>query len=232
MDQLKMGAFISKLRKEKKMTQEELAIKLNINSKSVSRWETGTQSPDISILKDLAAELEVTVDELLNGEKENIKYLKTMTQVNSTIDYEKYNKSITKIIDLPKKYTEKDNIVFEGYILGIDLLIHKANNSKETAIITLKLSDKSSSIIGRIAVSTNVLNEILDNIKIGSSWRILGSECFNKRFDGVSIIKMQQIPKLFNSLQDPEQKKYYFFETLDNKTVKERKKKELANKLI
>lgn len=228
MDQIKMGAFISKLRKEKKMTQEELAIKLNINSKSVSRWETGTQSPDISILKDLAAELDVTVDELLNGEKENIKYLKTMTQVNSTIDYEKYNKSITKIIDLPKKYTEKDNIVFEGYILGIDLLIHKVDNFKEITIITLKLSDKSSSIIGRIAVSTNVLSEI----KIGSSWRILSSECFNKRFDGVSIIKMQQIPKLFNSLQDSEQKKYYFFETLDNKTVKERKKKELANKLI
>ena len=228
MDQIKMGAFISKLRKEKKMTQEELAIKLNINSKSVSRWETGTQSPDISILKDLAAELDVTVDELLNGEKENIKYLKTMTQVNSTIDYEKYNKSITKIIDLPKKYTEKDNIVFEGYILGIDLLIHKVDNFKEITIITLKLSDKSSSIIGRIAVSTNVLSEI----KIGSSWRILSSECSNKRFDGVSIIKMQQIPKLFNSLQDSEQKKYYFFETLDNKTVKERKKKELANKLI
>ena len=228
MDQIKMGAFISKLRKEKKMTQEELAIKLNINSKSVSRWETGTQSPDISILKDVAAELDVPVDELLNGEKENIKYLKTMTQVNSTIDYEKYNKSITKIIDLPKKYTEKDNIVFEGYILGIDLLIHKVDNFKEITIITLKLSDKSSSIIGRIAVSTNVLSEI----KIGSSWRILSSECFNKRFDGVSIIKMQQIPKLFNSLQDSEQKKYYFFETLDNKTVKERKKKELANKLI
>lgn len=220
MDQIKMGAFISKLRREKKMTQEELAIKLNINSKSVSRWETGTQSPDISILKDLAAELDVTVDELLNGEKENIKYLKTMTQVNSTIDYEKYNKSITKIIDLPKKYTEKDNIVFEGYILGIDLLIHKVDNFKEITIIILKLSDKSSSIIGRIAVSTNVLSEI----KIGSSWRILSSECFNKRFDGVSIIKMQQIPKLFNSLQDSEQKKYYFFETLDNKTVKERRK--------
>lgn len=115
MDQIKMGAFISKLRKEKKMTQEELAIKLNINSKSVSRWETGTQSPDISILKDLAAELDVTVDELLNGEKENIKYLKTMTQVNSTIDYEKYNKSITKIIDLKstlKKITSSLRAIF------------------------------------------------------------------------------------------------------------------------
>ena len=69
MDQEKIGKFIAKCRKEKKMTQEELACKLDVTDKSISRWENGKTMPDISLMKQLCSELEITVNDLINGEK-------------------------------------------------------------------------------------------------------------------------------------------------------------------
>ena len=70
MDAGKTGEFISLLRKEKALTQTELAEKLNISNRTVSKWENGDGYPDITILPELADILGVSVDELLNGEKE------------------------------------------------------------------------------------------------------------------------------------------------------------------
>ena len=69
MDQIKIGKFILNCRKEKKITQEELAEKLGVTSKSISRWENGKTMPDYSLLKDLCNELDINVNELLSGEK-------------------------------------------------------------------------------------------------------------------------------------------------------------------
>lgn len=71
MDNVKIGAFIAQLRKAKNMTQKDLAEKLNITDKAVSKWERGMSLPDITILPDLSGILDITVTELLNGEKEN-----------------------------------------------------------------------------------------------------------------------------------------------------------------
>lgn len=65
----KMGSFISQLRKEKGMTQKELAEKLFISAKAVSKWETGISTPDVGLLMPLADILGVTVTELLQSEK-------------------------------------------------------------------------------------------------------------------------------------------------------------------
>lgn len=72
MNQEKIGKFISKCRKEKNMTQEELAEKLNVNVKSISRWENGKNMPDYSVIEILCDTLDINVNELLNGEKENV----------------------------------------------------------------------------------------------------------------------------------------------------------------
>lgn len=69
MEQEKIGRFIAELRKEKNMTQEQLAEKLNVTGKSISRWENGKTMPDYSILKDLCEVLGITVNELFTGEK-------------------------------------------------------------------------------------------------------------------------------------------------------------------
>ncbi len=68
MDNYVTGAVIRKLRETKKMTQEELAEKLYVSSKAVSKWETGQGFPDISLLEPLAKALGISVIELLSGE--------------------------------------------------------------------------------------------------------------------------------------------------------------------
>lgn len=69
MDYEKTGKFISQLRKEKKLTQKQLAEKLNVTNKAVSKWETGLGAPDISLLKELSKILGTSVNELLLGKR-------------------------------------------------------------------------------------------------------------------------------------------------------------------
>lgn len=69
MDQQKIGTFIATKRKEKKLTQEQLAEKLGLTNKAVSKWENGKYMPDVSIIQTLCELLGITVNELLNGEE-------------------------------------------------------------------------------------------------------------------------------------------------------------------
>lgn len=71
MNNEKIGAFIAQLRKSQNLTQRELAEKLNVTDKAVSKWERGVSLPDITLLPDLSEMLCVTITELLNGEKED-----------------------------------------------------------------------------------------------------------------------------------------------------------------
>ena len=82
MNQEKIGKFIASCRKKQKLTQEQLAEKLGITYKAVSKWETGKGLPDASIMKDLCCILKITVNELLSGELINKE------------DYNKYIKMI------------------------------------------------------------------------------------------------------------------------------------------
>jgi len=68
MDKYITGAVIRKLRESKKITQEELAERIHVSSKAVSKWETGQGFPDISLLEPLASALDISVIELLSGE--------------------------------------------------------------------------------------------------------------------------------------------------------------------
>lgn len=68
MDKYVTGAVIRKLRENKKMTQEELAEKVFVSSKAVSKWETGQGFPDVSLIEPLAKALDISVIELLSGE--------------------------------------------------------------------------------------------------------------------------------------------------------------------
>lgn len=69
MDQQKTGAFLKKLRKDKNLTQEQLAEQFNTSRRTVSRWETGSNLPDIDILMELADFYEVDLREMLDGER-------------------------------------------------------------------------------------------------------------------------------------------------------------------
>ena len=68
MDYKKTGNLIKKIRKERNMTQMELAESLGVTDRTISKWETGRGFPDVSLLKPLAETLGITVTELLEGE--------------------------------------------------------------------------------------------------------------------------------------------------------------------
>ena len=71
MDQIKIGSFLKELRKEKGLTQEQLAEVLNVSSRTVSRWETGSNMPDISMLVEIAVFYDVSIPEIVQGERES-----------------------------------------------------------------------------------------------------------------------------------------------------------------
>ena len=101
MNQEKIGKFIAKCRKEKSFTQSELADKLNISNKAISKWETGRGMPDASIMLELCAYLGITVNELLSGEKlEEGEYKEKANEniINIAKESEKNKKVKNKII--------------------------------------------------------------------------------------------------------------------------------------
>ena len=73
MDQVKIGKFIAECRKKNNLTQMQLAEKLNITDRAVSKWENGKAMPDSSIMLELCKELRINVNELLSGEVINMK---------------------------------------------------------------------------------------------------------------------------------------------------------------
>ena len=69
MDTKKIGAFLKQCRKEKNLAQEQLAEKFGVSARTVSRWETGSNMPDLSILVELADYYDIEIKELLDGER-------------------------------------------------------------------------------------------------------------------------------------------------------------------
>ena len=113
MDNIKTGKLIAKLRKKKGLTQQQLADKLNFSNKTISKWESGSGSPDISNLLVLAEALDVSVDELLKGELNKLE----SAIVTKNINDDSLQKELT-----PKQKKERAIIALAasiGAILGI-----------------------------------------------------------------------------------------------------------------
>ena len=93
MDQEKIGKFIAECRKEKKLTQEQLAEKLGVSNRSISRWENGKTMPDISLFEPLCEELNISINELLKGQRLNDKKPNNKIFSEVLLDYSKYIKN-------------------------------------------------------------------------------------------------------------------------------------------
>ena len=117
MDQMKTGGFLKTLRKEKNLTQEQLAERLGVSGRTVSRWETGNNMPDISLLVEIVDFYDVSIPELIDGERKS----------------ENMNEEVREVVDKMADYagTEKAsmiknirNISFLGvFSLGIRIIL-------------------------------------------------------------------------------------------------------------
>lgn len=101
MNQEKIGKFILECRKNKKLTQSELAEKLGVTDKSISNWENGRNMPDLSLFKPLCSILEISINDLISGEK-----------VSKDKYQDKFEENIINTIDYTnKKINEKNNFI-------------------------------------------------------------------------------------------------------------------------
>lgn len=107
MDQTKIGAFIAQCRKEKGLTQAQLAEKLNVTDRAVSKWERAKYMPDSSIMLELCEILDITVNELLSGERivtdkyedyaeKNMNHI--LKSIESAINKNKFYKAVIVIL--------------------------------------------------------------------------------------------------------------------------------------
>ncbi len=88
MDQKKIGGFLKELRKERDITQEKLAEQFNVSGRTVSRWETGNNLPDLDILIEISDYYEVDLREILNGERKSENMDKEVKEtVLQAVDY-------------------------------------------------------------------------------------------------------------------------------------------------
>ena len=133
MDQVKIGRFLQELRKEQKLTQEQLAEKLGVARRTVSRWETGSNMPDLDILIELSDLYSVDLRELLNGERKSEKMDKelkeTVLQVAEYTNAEKeksarivnvyFISGITALcVNLAVSFLDIDGTFLKGFIEG------------------------------------------------------------------------------------------------------------------
>ena len=133
MDQKKIGLFLKMLRNEKGLTQEQLAEKLNVSNRSVSRWETGSTLPDISLIIELADYYEVDIKELVEGERKSEIMNKELTET--------FDKIAEYSIERKKSQLQKFRIFTEiliviGIIISLTLAKFVADNTAQL-IVTL-----------------------------------------------------------------------------------------------
>lgn len=136
MNQIKIGKFIKEKRKEQKITQDELAEKLGVTTRAISKWENGNCMPDSSIIHDLCKILNITINDLFNGEivdkKDNDKKLeKYLLEVyrqkeigdRKLLNFEVVFGTISMIfsifIIIIVAYLEESNFIDEKYIFLI-----------------------------------------------------------------------------------------------------------------
>ena len=99
MDLVKTGEFLKELRKEKNITQEQLAEKMGVSRRTVSRWETGMNMPDMDILIDISDFYEVDLREILDGERKQAQMDKEMKEtVLKVAEYESEGKKRNSIV--------------------------------------------------------------------------------------------------------------------------------------
>lgn len=131
MNQEKIGKFIAKLRKEKNLTQEELAEQLNITKNAVSKWERGISLMDMSLLKPLSNILDVEVIDILSGEIVN--------KNNKNKQYEKMILELFNSTSFNKKKIRKQYYLFEIIIFILTLTIVVLSHNEIITILTIIL---------------------------------------------------------------------------------------------
>ena len=163
MDTKKIGAFLKQCRKEKNLTQEQLAEKFEVSARTVSRWETGINMPDLSILVQLAEYYDVEMRELLDGERNQTMNKEMKETLDKVAVYEEWVK---------QKALKAGNLAFASMLVISVLAI--IIQMLLTVDIRLVLGETATALVGGILyASIMVYNGIWDKClpKSATIWR-------------------------------------------------------------
>ena len=163
MDTKKIGAFLKQCRKEKNLTQEQLAEKFEVSARTVSRWETGINMPDLSILVQLAEYYDVEMRELLDGERSQTMNKEMKETLDKVAVYEEWVK---------QKALKAGNLAFASMLVISVLAI--IIQMLLTVDIRLVLGETATALVGGILyASIMVYNGIWDKClpKSATIWR-------------------------------------------------------------
>ena len=163
MDTKKIGAFLKQCRKEKNLTQEQLAEKFGVSARTVSRWETGINMPDLSILVQLAEYYDVEMRELLDGERSQTMNKEMKETLDKVAVYEEWVK---------QKALKAGNLAFASmFVISVLAIIIQM---LLTVDIRLVLGETATALVGGILyASIMVYNGIWDKClpKSATIWR-------------------------------------------------------------
>lgn len=160
MDLKNFGRFITQLRKEKSLTQKDIADQLGVSNKTVSKWENGIVAPDISLLNDLSSILGITSTELLNGQK-----------CNDLIKKDTADKIMLQVLHLYNKVDKlkmrKIFILFSVIIFSIIasfFIFFTINNYNKCFLYSIISGNENVQIEGIIAINQNKNKIIINKI--------------------------------------------------------------------
>ena len=164
MNQIKIGKFLKELRKEKGITQEQLAEILRISNRTISRWETGSNMPDISLLVEIADYFDVSILEIINGERNSEKMNEEIKEVAETLsDYANAEKE--KMVREIRNYSIMGAFAIILYCIlkYSELIIQNIFYEKIALLCEIQICI---SVIITFAHTTGMLNRIQKNKKV------------------------------------------------------------------
>lgn len=229
MNQDKSGKFIAKLRKEKNMTQEQLAEKMGVSINAVSKWERGLSFPDVSLLKKICQELGISIEELINGEEDKSEEAKEKAIINVVTSKNKEKKK-SKIIVISLSiliailivagmvfYKNRDDELEKYYERNYQMSLVARNVE---AFFKYRYDGKYPDYYGGMYISDDAYNLVVQLVEENIPPKeTKGYYYYNELFTVDKSIKVEYVKNSYNKLEEVNQKLIDYFsnnETFDD----------------
>lgn len=190
-DRIKIGNFLRKLRNEKRMTQEEIAEKFGVSSRSVSRWENGNTMPELGILVELSVFYEVDIKEIIDGERQSEIMEKEKTELLTKVaDYANEEKKMAvKRKSLLAYFSIAVSVLLITVFLGVLISRNVKQHHNEAGIIGTWNYDGNEVC----TFNANGFASITDNFPVGDTGLVKGMAVYYFAYpDVIRIIQQEE----------------------------------------
>ena len=212
MNQEKIGKFIAKCRKEKKMTQGQLAEKMGVSINAVSKWERGLSFPDVSLLKKICNELGISIEELINGEEDNSEEAKEKAIITAVESTNKAKKNLKKITI--------SSVILIVILIIVSIFVYKSKGNElekyyernyqmsfvardVDAFLKYRYNGKYPDYYGGVYISDDAYNLIVQVVKEKlPSKNTIDYSYYNELFTVDKSIKIEYVKNSYNELEE------------------------------